>query len=134
MLEMAITILSLIIRVNALSGLYLISTVLKGCDPDINDVMCQCPLRLIHHFYAILVVMSKEKVEQGVNALSGLYLISTRVISRDLSHLENMCVNALSGLYLISTDMILLRHVSPDFSCQCPLRLIPHFYGTPSKT
>ena len=61
--------------VNALSGLYLIST-----GENINY----------------------EDVKNGVNALSGLYLISTgyRAVS---SCREIWCVNALSGLYLIST-------------------------------
>ena len=43
-------------------------------------------------------------------------------------------VNALSGLYLISTVFMAWRDPSQDNKCQCPLGLIPHFYGTPSKT
>ena len=39
---------------------------------------------------------------QCVNALSGLYLISTQLAAAGLTR-EGMCVNALSGLYLIST-------------------------------
>ena len=39
--------------------------------------------------------------KSGVNALSGLYLISTQVLSGVFNN--QTCVNALSGLYLIST-------------------------------
>ena len=43
-------------------------------------------------------------------------------------------VNALSGLYLISTADTVTIGVKHYKACQCPLGLIPHFYGTPSKT
>ena len=111
-----------------------------------------------------------------VNALSGLYLISTRKGERG-NYERIICVNALSGLYLISTPIgrarllfnllvsmpsraytsflpeihklpaTLLGRVSMpsraytsflqcgsnvfpygSASCQCPLGLIPHFY------
>ena len=39
----------------------------------------------------------------GVNALSGLYLISTVAWQKESMPTESVCVNALSGLYLIST-------------------------------
>ena len=38
--------------------------------------MCQCPLGLIPHFYTKAQLEAVE-VYKGVNALSGLYLIST---------------------------------------------------------
>ena len=38
-----------------------------------------------------------------------------------------MCVNALSGLYLISTLNIYTIAMNANW-CQCPLGLIPHFY------
>ena len=41
-------------------------------------------------------------------------------------------VNALSGLYLISTEKKLLRLQYFGLSCQCPLGLIPHFYAIDS--
>ena len=37
-------------------------------------------------------------------------------------------VNALSGLYLISTEATVLCQSSWGYTCQCPLGLIPHFY------
>ena len=89
-----------------------------------------------------------------VNALSGLYLISTRNMSRDQMMLLRLCVNALSGLYLISTSERVHMNLINFFVsmpsraytsflrrkwivcsgtgfgwCQCPLGLIPHFYG-----
>ena len=89
----------------------------------------------------------------GVNALSGLYLIST--IKIRIRKLRQNCVNALSGLYLISTPIKLKTFVARDipvsmpsraynsflplkskakyedegYTCQCPLGLITHFYG-----
>ena len=57
---------------------------------------CQCPLGLIPHFYDPNFHIL-NRVQVSVNALSGLYLIST------LDQLLSLCVNALSGLYLIST-------------------------------
>ena len=41
-------------------------------------------------------------------------------------------VNALSGLHLISTVIQALERQVSEL-CQCPLGLIPHFYGTPFK-
>ena len=61
--------------VNALSGLYLISTKRKKISPDYLNC---------------------------VNALSGLYLISTPIRVNNRSYCDGG-VNALSGLYLIST-------------------------------
>ena len=87
--------------VNALSGLYLIST----WNPDVSRMVlttCQCPLGLIPHFYA-------------KNESSGIQ----RLIER---------VNALSGLYLISTKQQAQQQQEQIIKCQCPLGLIPHFY------
>ena len=68
---------------------------------------CQCPLGLIPHFYCKKVKTPNPSIQKGVNALSGLYLIST------------------------CPDVVIYSLI---FTCQCPLGLIPHFYGTPSKT
>ena len=46
------------------------------------STMCQCPLGLIPHFYWLQTKLL-ERGEKSVNALSGLYLISTA----DLSHI-----------------------------------------------
>ena len=61
-----------------------------------------------------------------VNALSGLScycylaLVSIRYTSS--------CFNALTGLYLISTKVSEWTQQLQSKSCQCPLGLIPHFY------
>ena len=117
--------------VNALSGLYIISTFKP---PNPNGV----------------------NIDIGVNALSGLYIISTEEtkMSKEAKNSVSMpsqaytsflhkklnifvstvnSVNALSGLYIISTHTS-LPTLSGQRLCQCPLRLIHHFYGTPSKT
>ena len=65
----------LLYRVNALSGLYLISTI-GWENEERHNLMCQCPLGLIPHFYRKENFM-KRFYEFCVNALSGLYLIST---------------------------------------------------------
>ena len=88
--------------------------------------MCQCPLGLIPHFYCMSRFLDLMATSWSVNALSGLYLISTvlelveeivllmvsmpsraytsflRFKSRS-KQIGFYCVNALSGLYLIST-------------------------------
>ena len=63
----------------------------------------------------------------GVNALSGLYLISTEIPDGIYDGVK-IRVNALSGLYLISTMSIVYITVGSALMCQCPLGLIPHFY------
>ena len=66
-----------------------------------TPVMCQCPLGLIHHFYTNAVVLFVIVVA-SVNALSGLYIISTA------KQIETICLE--------------------EVECQCPLGLIHHFY------
>ena len=64
--------------VNALSGLYIISTWTSTRGPrDWRESVCQCPLRLIHHFYLTSSGIVSPEVVICVNALSGLYIIST---------------------------------------------------------
>ena len=94
----------------------------------------------------------------SVNALSGLYLTSTKMYIGDFAEavyvsmpsraytslllyvsiarrMQNTSrVNALSGLYLTSTSRHIVINTGQMRWCQCPLGLIPHFYGTPSKT
>ena len=63
---------------------------------------CQCPLGLIPHFYDPNFHIL-NRVQVSVNALSGLYLISTISTGHRSGH-KSSSVNALSGLYLISTS------------------------------
>ena len=65
---------------------------------------CQCPLGLIPHFYVREAISSSCGFDRGVNALSGLYLISTFAEAVYVYWFKPMSVNALSGLYLISTQ------------------------------
>ena len=88
--------------VNALSGLCIISTETDGCAIVQKSFPCQCPLGLIPHFYSVIRLIVKNHYAYSVNALSGLYLISTFDVFCDWERFEE-CVNALSGLYLIST-------------------------------
>ena len=91
-----------------------------------TTVRCQCPLGLIPHFYR-RKKMDDETMRKCVNALSGLYLISTEKAGEYDEQLRQ-CVNALSGLYLISTPYF--AYIDPcTGECQCPLGLIPHFYA-----
>ena len=70
----------------------------------IGTILFQCPLGLIPHFYDSLRDAGRRPRSKSVNALSGLYLISTsRRRWKSKEHLSDG-VNALSGLYLISTD------------------------------
>ena len=87
--------------VNALSGLYLISTWYQQRTRKDPFAMCQCPLGLIPHFY-LESTGRRNIIRQSVNALSGLYLISTHG-SLSVNEKAVESVNALSGLYLIST-------------------------------
>ena len=94
-------------RVNALSGCYLISTAEMRYLSYYKEYPCQCPLGLLPHFYAYRK-RGEETMGYSVNALSGCYLISTITSHSNLSYTDTMC--------------------------QCPLGLLPHFYSTPSKT
>ena len=64
------------LSVNALSGLYLISTFIDVKKAKTVKNKCQCPLGLIPHFYRKRTPWVRWQ-EYCVNALSGLYLIST---------------------------------------------------------
>ena len=88
------------IGVNALTGLYLISTSAKqtGCS------VCYCVNALTGlYLISTYVVSIFSRFRAGVNALTGLYLISTLRSGKTPEFKEFMGVNALTGLYLIST-------------------------------
>ena len=87
--------------VNALSGLYLISTEDDNISVYIRDRFVSMPSRAYISFLLLLLLWVLIPMIMGVNALSGLYLISTKM---DCGTVQLTCrVNALSGLYLIST-------------------------------
>ena len=118
--------------VNALSGLYLISTTEIGNYIFSAVILCQCPLGLIPHFYSF-----KDNIEDCMNNKvsmpSRAYTSFLRSLNDEMVSTRQTGVNALSGLYLISTQHHLIL-ILLQMTCQCPLGLIPHFYGTPSKT
>ena len=80
---------------------------------------CQCPLGLIPHFYVARNFIVRVPNVYCVNALSGLYLISTDSEDTYLD-LTIDSVNALSGLYLISTypfkNLGFMRFPEPVFA------------------
>ena len=91
-----------VIRVNALSCLYLISTRDRSC-PQQTMVMCQCPLGLIPHFYEPEADGSFT-VTASCQCPLGLIPHFYSWQSRSKWSAWMKCVNALSGLYLISTS------------------------------
>ena len=69
------------------------------------------------------ISIRRERSHNGVNALSGLYLIATDIM-RGVPTVRNFCVNALSGLYLIAT-----RQVESSFaSMECSVNALSGLY------
>ena len=145
------------VRVNALSGLYPISTMILShtfiiMNPRVNALSGLYPISTENTDTRIKTALS---VSMPSRAYTPFLLESKLFID---AHNMGICVNALSGLYPISTSYYplflqsmcscqcplgLIPHFYYDplpyiyyyeSSCQCPLGLIPHFYGTPSKT
>ena len=100
----------------------------KIANVDTLNVRVSMPSRAYTSFLLKLLCQSLSYNKWRVNALSGLYLISTLSITLIYSIIT--CVNALSGLYLISTTLVRDTWVMDLRECQCPLGLIPHFYWT----
>ena len=87
--------------VNALSGLYLISTTYYSRLRE-KGVRCQCPLGLIPHFYSdspLNYTAFRDVVSMPSRAYTSFLLYK----DLELGYFGHVCVNALSGLYLIST-------------------------------
>ena len=64
--------------------------------------MCQCPLGLIPHFYCDVIARFR-KLLNDVSMPSRAYTSFLRLLWTLHYVRGNICVNALSGLYLIST-------------------------------
>ena len=75
----------------------------------------------------------KMAITGCVNALTGLYLISTPCGNGHMYQLEKH-VSMPSRAYTSFLPMISLLSRDLYLMCQCPHGLIPHFYSTPSKT
>ena len=88
---------------------------------------CQCPLGLIPHFYWKSEARSYSDHWGSVSMPSRAYTSFLHASRSSLEKMASTGVNALSGLYLISTVEC---GVGPFIfkECQCPLGLIPHFY------
>ena len=89
---------------------------------------CQCPLGLLPHFYLVSAADTQRPVCQKCQCPLGLlphFYCSTPV---EIGTEIKLCVNALSGCYLISTLSCAENIRNPNFKCQCPLGLLPHFY------
>ena len=107
------------------SGLYLISTLqLRSWFQAPSG--CQCPLGLISHFYIRLFWPLYYVRGNSVNALSGLYLISTESTKEE--HYTLGVVSMPSRAYTSFLPISLLTLKLTRSKCQCPLGLIPHFY------
>ena len=94
-------------RVNALSGLYLISTEATVLCQSSWGYTCQCPLGLIPHFYQRQIVSA---------ANYGYVSMPSRAYTSFLQLAKQI-------------EMVCLDEV-----CQCPLGLIPHFYSWQSRS
>ena len=68
----------------------------------IEDAVCQCPLGLIPHFYFAIVIY-RIKCQRACQCPLGLIPHFYREPWRTGQTRRRQCVNALSGLYLIST-------------------------------
>ena len=110
-----------------LSDLYLISTY-NNCEKyQYHNPVCQCPLGLIPHFYKVSRLTS-QRGRFMCQCPLGLIPHFYPETGEDVYDEDDLCVNALSGLYLIST---LKEYLNRGWTsmCQCPLGLIPHFYS-----
>ena len=111
--------------VNALSGLYLIST-FNFYKIEMGMYECQCPLGLIPHFYADTKVSTEQT--GCVSMPSRAY---TSFLLPEALHLVGYWyMKCQCPLGLIPHFYTYVHWVYPrkDLMCQCPLGLIPHFY------
>ena len=147
-----------VMRVNALSGQYLIATVKSASMLMTKQALCVNALSGQYLIATAKLECTSVKYHFGVNALSGQYLIatgidintsdcgtvvsmpsraSTSLLLEDfVEFIDNLyCVNALSGQYLIATtDMINEEEKEVLKLCQCPLGLVPHCYMIAART
>ena len=104
----------------------------KIANVDTLNVRVSMPSRAYTSFLLKLLCQSLSYNKWRVNALSGLYLISTTLV-RDtwvMDLRECQCpLGLIPHFYWTS-----LHRRQKVLLCQCPLGLIPHFYGTHSKT
>ena len=104
---------------------FCIYSLVPGGWHPVFPVWHQCAHALIPHFYSpqrfMLWVIS------CVSMPSRAY--TSFLLKKSTTHsAAEYCVNALSGLYLISTQYLSVSSIISMVWCQCPLGLIPHFY------
>ena len=90
-----------------------------------HGLLCQCPLGL----YLIVTMLFKdiECLRTNVSMPSRAYTSLLRMIKIATIKELTLGVNALSGLYLIVTKLR-KKLIIGFVRCQCPLGLIPHCY------
>ena len=87
---------------------------------------CQCPLRLMTHFYLLkwsIILKMHQSCQCPLRLMTHFYNHRKR---RKPIWLRR--VNALSGWWLISTVAYTLEETNLSEKCQCPLGLMTHFY------
>ena len=111
-----------------LSGWYLISTTFWERHWKNAIIIVSMPSRAYTSFLHI-GILNDDVAIMSVSMPSRAYTSFLHFQSGRSDHYSN-CVNALSGLYLIST-LQLLSPIQENVIalCQCPLGLIPHFYN-----
>ena len=114
-------------RVNALSGCYLIST--EGAMFAFNGrhYYVSMPSRAVTSFLPAGPFNQDEDDQYSVNALSGCYLISTLLCRFDIYNFSRSRVNALSGCYLISTEGAMFAFNGRHYYVSMPSRAVTSF-------
>ena len=97
-------------------------------EPSVAMVQgCQCPLGLIPHFYAGIVLLFIglcEEVSMPSRADTSFLLI----YSRNKPNRHYLCQCPLGLIPHFYLKLLLLNLILIMVMCQCPLGLIPHFY------
>ena len=119
--------------VNALSGLYLISTKRKPGKEDLCPSLVSMPSRAYTSFLRYPLDLSRTPRQLKVSMPSRAY---TSFLLYDITCKDpnKGYVSMPSRAYTSFLHSRWLIRLLLMTMCQCPLGLIPHFYGIPSKT
>ena len=86
---------------------------------------CQCPTRALSHFYEFILGFRDTGID-CVNALHGLYPISTNFIAYSVIHYGNVSMPDTGLIPFLQPNE---RKIQPQMKwCQCPTRALSHFY------
>ena len=139
-----------------LSGLYLISTAKEVLTNNLEVKECQCPLRLIPHFYiwklSSISLSSRARCQCPLGLIPHFYDITFFIDDYSsekcqcplglIPHFYNQATSVRRwNRHNVSMPSRAYTSFLPGMSgrkdifieCQCPLGLIPHFYGTLQK-